>query len=202
LRDQWANSYGAERVSVLWNAFQTVPDGDFCDAVTECLANHRAAPLVKEIGEEVNKTQARSAENRTYTGMSESGFGRVLAETARRAPNKEFARECITLLHKKETGQISDEQFQQGCDYLDQAATLSNPNECPRCANTGYNTQDKMLYRCSCPIGQMRPEKAFGPLEKNGTRSEHFIPMLTKSQWKKPSTTGRDKATGEKDDAT
>jgi len=197
LRSQWGNSYGDERAAVLWKAFGTCSANDFAEAVTECLANHRSAPLVKEIGDELTKASERRKESDRMDYQARSTPIGQLEDALKKTPNKEFAKECIKILQRKLNKAITPEQFEEACNLLDQAAAIANPAECARCANTGYNVHDKTLFRCSCDWGQSRPEILFGPPDRDGKRSEHRLPVLTKQQWKSSTKVGRERAAGE-----
>lgn len=124
LRTQWPHSYGDERVAILWRAFQRVSITDFADAVTECLASHRSAPLAKEVDKEIQEVQRRNAQDRIYRGL---GAARpmdplVSAALENKTADPEFVKACMKLLRDKQNGVITHEQFLQGCDYLDQVA--------------------------------------------------------------------------------
>lgn len=186
LKDQWPNSYGVERVGVLWRAFEKTNDSDFGEAVTECLANHRAAPLVQDIATEVTAAQTRriESERRDYQILGQGEAVDILAAAARKTTNKEFAAACMKALNQKLKGEISSDQFfNEVCPLLDEAAKqLNGGTECARCGNSGYTFKEikdgyRELWRCKCALGSMKPEVAYGAMRADGTRIEARAPQ-------------------------
>jgi hypothetical protein len=126
LQGQWPNSYGEERAKIIFHAFKHVSDIDFAEAVTECIANHRAAPLVKELDRELQEVQKRNASDRIYRGLGAAGVGGAISQAAaaNKTADKEFVKACMKLWKDYTGGRINHMQYMQGCDYLDQAAGL------------------------------------------------------------------------------
>ena len=55
LKSQWPHAYSEERMVIFYNAFRNVSNFDFRDAVTDCIANCKGAPLMKELTETISK---------------------------------------------------------------------------------------------------------------------------------------------------
>jgi hypothetical protein len=120
LCSQWPNSYGTERLNLLWGAFRDVPESAFTDAVTDCLLNQRSAPLVDELSKaaELAKTRASSAR------ISGNAFANVLGEAATHTGHAEpdYVRACMAHLNRFLHKQITRAEFDEGCDRLDDLA--------------------------------------------------------------------------------
>ena len=64
LKEQWPNAYSKERMIIFFNAFKNVANFDFRDAVTECIANCKGAPLLKELTEAVERARINYFNNK------------------------------------------------------------------------------------------------------------------------------------------
>ncbi len=119
-------NYPDERLKLFWRAFANCFATDFEDAVSECVANRRAPPMLKELGEAIE-----SAKSRRLSYRGPGGIGDVLrqAEASNKLANPELVRECVKLFERRHApkhgeGPLTYEQFQQGCDYLDDVAVV------------------------------------------------------------------------------
>lgn len=126
LRSEWPNSYGDERVKILWDHFKMETDAKFLRMVTRALGTLRSAPLVPEllkIQEDIT-TEDKNRERDRYLG--DASFQGVMAHAAKnnKRADPEFVKQCMKLLKDKLDGRITHEQFLQGCDLLDIAASV------------------------------------------------------------------------------
>lgn len=122
LKNQWPQAYSEERMVIFYNAFRDVSNFDFRDAVTECLSTNRSAPLLPELTLAIEKArinyfqQKRIEEEKLSRGM----FG--LENNG--AADPDFAKKCVELFKQFDERKITREQFDQGCDLLEQASKL------------------------------------------------------------------------------
>jgi len=124
LQTQWPTSYGEERLKLFWDAFGKEPLQRFTEAVTHCLANNRAAPLIGELNTAMETVKAQEAQQRVSFGMAQAGARGILDHAARlnTTADPEFVKACTKLLRQKIAGEITPEQFREGCGLLDSAA--------------------------------------------------------------------------------
>lgn len=124
LETQWPNSYGEERKAILWVAFKDTSNAVFAEAVSECIASHRAAPLLPDLSKAVEIAKTR--EN-SYRGGAGSVWG-VVQQAAKqnKSASPEFVKACTKLLREKLDGKITHKQFLEGCDLLDEAARIGS----------------------------------------------------------------------------
>lgn len=122
LKNQWPNAYSAERIKILFNAFRNVANFDFRDAVTDCIANCKGAPLLKELTEAVERARANYFNNKRIDEASQRNAFLNIPDSG--ACDVEFKNKCVELYNAFMDKKISGEQFYQGCDLLDQAAKL------------------------------------------------------------------------------
>ncbi len=178
LETQWPNSYGPARRAVIFRAFEKVDVTLFRDAVNECLAAERSAPLVPELEREITSARQRGRE---ISGAFSSPAA-LLRAAAEHTPNHEFTSACMKVLSDKNTGKLTGEQFQQACNMLDETAERLT-SSCNLCNDTGYTTQgaENYLWRCPCSIGRARPELMYGPQRSDGTRESYYIAI-----WRRP----------------
>ena len=160
LEDQWPNSYGTERKKVLFRSFTKTNAETFRDAVTLCLSRERSAPLVPELEKAAIEVRRTDYEQRR-TGNPL----RLLQEAAEKTPNKEYARACVKIIEDYYYHRINKAQFDQGCDFLDQAAKQLSPRICVDCNGAGYVTPKGHLMRCGCAVGRAMPETLSGKEE-------------------------------------
>jgi hypothetical protein len=185
LRGLWPHAYPAERVTMLFNAIKSMPDFWMEQTTNSFIANARRPPLLQEFLEKIGEYEDRKKRDEIGTRWgsgSMAPIGRELEKLAARSPNKEFAKECVKLLNQKIKRKISDQEFEQGVALLEKAAKQYS-GICIICNGEGYALTageggSRYLSRCSCQLGQRRPEKAFGPLRQDGTREEIHIPIL------------------------
>jgi hypothetical protein len=122
LKVQWPTAYSEERMKIFFNAFRDVSNFDFRDAVTHCLATCKGAPLLGELTEAIHVArnnyfaQKRIEEEKLNRGM----FG--LENNG--AADPDFAKKCVELFKQFDERKITREQFDQGCDLLEQASKL------------------------------------------------------------------------------
>ena len=136
LESQWRGTYGQERRALLFSAFRNVPPEDFRDAVEQCLATQRAAPLLDVLTVEVDRAKTRRMQN-GYRAAG--GFYETVADAAKsnQRADREFVRACLQLLRDKLGRKLTMEQFQQGCDMLDQVADQISPQTKVRRSTVG-----------------------------------------------------------------
>lgn len=180
LEDQWRAAYGKERTAILWRCFQHVQDGEFQEAVSECLATQRSFPLLKELEAAVGIARTRSAERRAVAAadrMLASTNLTELAEVATKESSREFARACLKLAADRKS--YTPEQWKQAMNMLEKTSGELT-GTCPKCMN-GYTTVEEvpgyqMLYRCSCSVGRSLPPEIVGA--KNGEVVLRKIPIV------------------------
>lgn len=160
--------YPTERLTVLWRAFQSVPDREFEDAVDQCIASLRSAPLVDELEEQVAKARERVREAMSRDAVQGRSFVGILEAAANTSEESSaFAKTCVRLLKEKKT--YTARQWEEACGYLDQTAQGLNP-VCSYCFREQYVYRPEGFYRCTCREGQKLPTDAVGPPDKNGER--------------------------------
>jgi len=122
LKAQWPHAYSEERMVIIFNAFKDVANFDFRDAVTDCIANCRSAPLLKELTEAVVKAKNNYYQQKRIdeANLNKGMFGIENNGTA----DPEFAKKCVELFKQFDERKITREQFGQGCDLLNQASKL------------------------------------------------------------------------------
>lgn len=114
--------YPPERVKLIFNAVKKLPDGWLENTVSQFIGNNRHAPMLKEFLKEAWDYEKRARQESVF-----NNFGSVtelLHVAADRAPNREFAKECVKLLEKRQKKMIDESQFKEGCDLLDEAAQI------------------------------------------------------------------------------
>ena len=121
LMSQWPHSYSEQRRKIFFNALRDVSNHDFREAVTQCLATCRSAPLLGELTEAVQVARTNYMQQKRMDDAARSMFDGI-PET--HWADKEFKDRCAQLLNDKLNKKITLEQFYQGCDLLDQAALL------------------------------------------------------------------------------
>lgn len=128
LQTQWPNSYGTERVKLLWDTYWKEPVGRFENAITYCLVSCRAAPLASEIESALDATKSAELQSKLYDGFGKASTESILADAARanKTADSEFVKECTKLLRDKLNGKITHAQFLEGCGWLDTAAKNYN----------------------------------------------------------------------------
>lgn len=126
LRTQWPNSYGSERMEGLWSAFKGVSSSVFGEAISDCIANQRSAPLLSELSKAVETAKVRESSFRFDRSHSPLDAMQGAADSNKTA-DPEFVKACMKLLKDKLDGRISHDNFLQGCNLLDEAARILNP---------------------------------------------------------------------------
>jgi hypothetical protein len=121
-------NYPQERQTVFWRAFQKVTDEDFTAAVDELIANHRNPPMLDDLNKAVEITRARSQQARVQT-VTGGGVNAVLNSAQDRASytDPDFVRACRKHLGQFQLKKITQEQFNEGCDRIDELADRLNP---------------------------------------------------------------------------
>jgi hypothetical protein len=129
LKSMWPNSFGAERVNLIFNAVKSMPDFWMEQTCNQFIADWRGAPVLKDFIQKINEQETRDAQNRVSSGggfVSGLGFlGELEYASKRTSASKEFVGECLKLLRDRLNNKISQAQFLQGCDLLDKAAGAS-----------------------------------------------------------------------------
>lgn len=194
-------AYPAERIKLIFAAIRNEPDHWLEKFVNHAIGNMKTAPMLKDFTDDAADSKRREANSRFNDTQGDGSIAAIIGRAAAQTKaNPEFVKACIKLLAEKDMGKITAAQFEEGCDLLDQAAALSEGAECPRCANTGYVVHEHRLFRCSCDFGKVRAERILGPPERDGTRTEHLVPMMTRAQFKARKVDGKERATGEHDE--
>jgi len=124
LKSQWPHAYSEERMIVLFNAFKNVANFDFRDAVTECIANCKGAPLLKELTEAIERARANYFNNKRIDEATQRDAFLNIPDSG--TADREFKNKCVELYNSFMDKKITREQFYQGCDLLDQASKLYN----------------------------------------------------------------------------
>lgn len=122
LKEQWPSSYSKERMITFYNAFKDVANFDFRDAVTDCIANSRSAPLLKELTEAVIKAKNNYFHQKRIDEAEQKNAYLNIPDDG--TCDKEFKNKCMELYNSFMDKKITRDQFYQGCDLLDQAAKL------------------------------------------------------------------------------
>jgi len=112
--------YPTERVKLIFNAVKKLPDLWMENTVSQFIGNNRQAPVLKDFLTEVWDFERRSKQESLFRGFG--NVSQLLHVAANRAPNKDFAKECLRLLDSKNKGTIDKSEFQKNCDLLDEAA--------------------------------------------------------------------------------
>lgn len=128
LKEQWPNAYSKERMIIFFNAFRDVSNFDFRDAITDCLATSRSAPLLPELTVAIEKARINYFQKKRIeeSGMNKGLFGIENNGSA----DPEYVKKCIEHVYNLLDKKITKEQFDQGCEMLDQASKLF-PNKTP-----------------------------------------------------------------------
>lgn len=125
LECQWPRSYSAERRELIHGAFKDVSDGVFMDAVTDCLLNCRATPLMPELERAVERARTREKEVRFQRGYGGS-FASVLQDAAgaNKGVDPEFVKACIdAVVWKIKTNTHHEsKEWQDILTYIDRMA--------------------------------------------------------------------------------
>lgn len=109
-------NYPTERVELIWKAFHMLPSSAFEAVVTECIANHRSAPMVNDLNKAANELRVREAQNRTQN--SGNPFTLVLGEAAGKSANTEYSGFCMQIINKKLDGKMDNQQWDDATTYL------------------------------------------------------------------------------------
>lgn len=122
LEDQWRQFYGAERKKILWNAFRGAQEDDFRLAVSQCLSEHRSAPLLPELSKALELAKQRRVSDEHYRGMGDLSSVLKNAAIVNRTADKEFVKACLRHFGDYQAKRISYPTFLEGCDCLDNLA--------------------------------------------------------------------------------
>lgn len=149
LESQWRGGYGQERREILWTAFKDCPEMDFHDAVSECLANLRGAPLLEDLSKAVESAKTRRISNHYSSGMGSGSFVDTLNDAAKanQTTDPEFVKACTKLLSDRLAGRITYTQFLEGCDLLDAAADQISPQTKRRPVTRGYLATSRTINK-------------------------------------------------------
>lgn len=130
LAEVWGErNYSAPVANLLWQAFQTINDDEFTDAVTWLVANRPARltpPLMKELSGACDEARRRSIESRARGG---GNLGEMLNEAGRvnKTADPDFVRACLQTITDFINRKCSMAQFIDNCDALDSVARQLNP---------------------------------------------------------------------------
>lgn len=106
---------------IFWRTFQTTNDDTFTSAIDELIAYHRSSPMVEEVAKAIDTAKKRERASRDES----ASLLTTLKQASQKSPNKEYARMCVSLIEKKFKGELTTEQFFEGCNYLEKVAALS-----------------------------------------------------------------------------
>jgi len=123
LKTQWPNSYGSERLALIWHRFKDTANHVFTALVTGALNSLRSPPLADDLSKLEQEYTRNEAQLRIQM-RHDISFGRQIEELAKnnRTADPEFVQGCLKLLRDRQNGKLTEEQFLQGCDYFDQIA--------------------------------------------------------------------------------
>lgn len=127
LQTQWKSGFGDEKRVLIWNAFQSVSQSAFSEAVSELIGNHRGgAPIINDLERAVNIAKMRENQPRFNRA---GGFDTLLAEAAQKdhTTDKEFIRACREHYENFRTGKITNIQFYSGCEEIQKMADVLDP---------------------------------------------------------------------------
>lgn len=119
LKNQWPTSYSAERIKIFYNAFRNVSNYDFRDAVTDCIANCKGAPLLKELTESINKIITIRKERERIQSFNPL---RDLLNAENYVGDSVFMLKCNEARFKLDTKQITIKEFHKIMDALENEA--------------------------------------------------------------------------------
>jgi hypothetical protein len=122
LRKNWPHSYGEERGMLIWERVRDLPDEFMVDAVTEFIANRRAAPMLSDFMAFRTDFERRKNEQRTV-GQFSSPLEVLESASKAGTADPEFVGLCLRTIRNKLDGKITDYQFSDACDALDSMAT-------------------------------------------------------------------------------
>lgn len=128
LKTDWPHAYGPEKQKALWAKLKHYSDEFMLDATEELIANRRAAPVLKDFLDHCDLFERRRLEQNRNQNLS---MLQVLESKYNPANyNDPQVRERIkarlALVKKYTTGQISKEQFLQGCDFYNKLANIKS----------------------------------------------------------------------------
>lgn len=99
-------------------------------AIDNLIAKSRAAPMIEELEEAINEARVRRIHSQAR-GIG--GFWETLreAEKNNKTADPEHAKACTKMLEDKLKGNLTRDQFLQGCEMMDTAAKIysSQPKE-------------------------------------------------------------------------
>lgn len=125
-------AYPAERQRVLWTTFQRVQDETFVDVVSYLIANFRSTPLLKEFHEACERCERERKERDRYNCNSRNSI-EFLQKTYDPGQYKDpMVRQRIEgrlkLVRDYWSGQITQKQFIEGCNFYDRASGIEVGN--------------------------------------------------------------------------
>lgn len=170
-------AYPEERLRLVFNAVKKMPDAWMENTANHFIGDLKQAPMLKDFVGEIEDSKRR---DREYTTGGISNPVTVLKKVAVNARNREFTSACIKLLSDRK--KYNTEQWEEACGLLDEAAKLfESKSECFSCSNSGYVIQEKdgirTVYRCRCQVGSRALGTIFSPPDRDGSRTEHSIPI-------------------------
>lgn len=126
LESQWPNGYGPERKLILWNAFHKEKTDVFHNAVSDCLAYQRSAPLLDELNKAIEKARTREFQVGQTTRMQ---FGAQMQDLSKiTTADPDFVKMCMRHLSDFQRGKMTKKEFDVGCDNLDRLAEQLTKN--------------------------------------------------------------------------
>ena len=123
LKSQWPHAYSEERMVIFYNAFRNVSNFDFRDAVTDCIANCKGAPLMKELTETISKviTIRKQREKIDQFDPLKAAIEKYL-HTGESIADPEFVLRVKEVQHNLDTNKITQKEFQKQMDKLNKEA--------------------------------------------------------------------------------
>lgn len=119
LKSQWPHAYSEERMVIFYNAFRNVSNYDFRDAITDCIANCKGAPLLKELTESINKIITIRKERERIQSFNPL---RDLLNAENYVGDSVFMLKCNEARFKLDTKQITIKEFHKIMDALENEA--------------------------------------------------------------------------------
>lgn len=119
LESQWPSSYGQERKAILWQAFRGAHEIIFHDAISDCLAHMRSAPLLDELEKAVEKSKVRESQS----NQSDRSAFQILKDSAKYTKaDAGLVKMCLEHLRLFTEKKITEDEFYTGCDALNSMA--------------------------------------------------------------------------------
>lgn len=102
-----------------------MPDNIFESIVSHFIGNQLRPPVLKDFAEKYSEYEQEQCKNRPHGGFGSANLVKALEHLADKSDptltNKEFVKERIRLLGLRVSNKLTQEQFEQGLDLINQA---------------------------------------------------------------------------------